>query len=431
MSTQKGTHLDVRFSRVVDGDTIRVFLPGQDRDESLRILALDTEESHAGGSKPVTPWGREAKTRAEEFFQGVETVTIEFPGNEDLATCLRKYRGNFGRLLVYVYRGDEDFQETMIREGYSPYFVKYGNAEFAEHHQRYQQAEREAQSQHIGVWDQIAVNGSEMRNYAALGTWWLLRASIIDEYRKRKAQGANVLNTRLDYAELKAKAEAGEEATVFTELRSITRVGGSSGLIGIGSNEQPFSLFIPDMDSDEGQAIVNLLETRYISSGEDHPRRSYAYVTGALSTFRDRPQMVLTSVTQITDGIARPEPPGGDGPSGEQPPEGPPVPVVRIASLLPNPAGDDRGNERVTLRNSGTGAANLQGWFLRDRADNRVDLDGILEAGQDLEIVLEPGQMPLNNRGDDVELVDPDGTVQHAVSYTAADVVSGQPIEFS
>ena len=123
----KGTHLKVKFNRVVDGDTIRVFLPGDEKDESLRILALDTEESHAGGGKPVTPWGKAAKLRAERFFEDADEVVIEFPGNEDLASCLMKYRGNFGRLLVYVYRDGVDFQENMIREGYSPYFMKYGN----------------------------------------------------------------------------------------------------------------------------------------------------------------------------------------------------------------------------------------------------------------------------------------------------------------
>ena len=51
----QGTTVEATVSRVVDGDTIRVFLPRQSDDESLRILALDTEESRASGSKPVTP----------------------------------------------------------------------------------------------------------------------------------------------------------------------------------------------------------------------------------------------------------------------------------------------------------------------------------------------------------------------------------------
>jgi len=48
-----------------------------------------------------------------------------------------------------------DFQEVMIREGYSPYFMKYGNAELEDFHKKYQLAEREAQTETLGVWDQI------------------------------------------------------------------------------------------------------------------------------------------------------------------------------------------------------------------------------------------------------------------------------------
>lgn len=296
-----GTTINARVSRVVDGDTIRVVFPGQEEDESLRLLSLDTEESFVGGSKPVTPFGRKAKERAEAFFQPDDQVTLEFPGHEDVDTCLRRYRGNFGRLLVFVHKAGVDFQETMIREGFSPYFVKYGNAPFADHHRRYQQAEREAQGKHIGVWDQINVNGSEIRNYAALGTWWKLRASIIDEYRRIKPEHADLFDSRLDFDTIVEKANAGAGAIVFSELRSMQRVGQQSALIRIGSVRQPFSLFLPDVESDLGQEVVQLLASRYLPGDADHPRRSYAYVTGELTMFRDNPEIVVASASQITD----------------------------------------------------------------------------------------------------------------------------------
>ena len=297
------TTITAKVSRVVDGDTIRVFLPNSDKDESIRILALDTEESNAGGSKPVTPWGKEAKLRAEAFFSPDDEVELAFPGSEEYEVCLKKYRGNYGRLLVFVMKNGVDFQEVMIREGYSPYFMKYGNAELEDLHRKYQLAEREAQTETLGVWDQIEVNGSEIRNYAALGTWWKLRAEVIDRYRVAKQSSDNLFNTRLDYDTLVSLAEEEKEATVFTELRSIKRVGARSALILIGSEEQPFSLFLPDVESDEGQGIVKLLETRYISGDATHPRRSYAYVNGTLSLYNDRPQIVVRDTDQITDEV--------------------------------------------------------------------------------------------------------------------------------
>ena len=166
-----GTRTEVPFVRVVDGDTIKVTTP--DGTENLRILALDTEESSASSGKPETPHGHAAKAEAERFFSGVSTVTIEFPGTEAVSECFERYRGNFGRPLVYVYKrqGDAlvDFQEHQIGAGFSPYFVKYGRAVFAELDAKYTEAERRAQREHLGIWDQVAANGSEINNYALLG----------------------------------------------------------------------------------------------------------------------------------------------------------------------------------------------------------------------------------------------------------------------
>lgn len=109
-----------------------------------------------------------------------------------------------------------------------------------------------------------------------------------------------MLNSRLDYLAIRNKAETEESAIVFTELRSI-RLIFSDTIIGIGSRTQLSNLFIPDIISPEGQAVLNLLENRYISDGEIRPRRSYAYIQGKLSLFRDNPQIIVTDPEQITD----------------------------------------------------------------------------------------------------------------------------------
>ena len=49
------------------------------------------------------------------------------------------------------------------------------------------------------------------------------------------------------------------------------------------------------------------MENRYISSGENHHRRSYAYVTGSLELYQGNPNfppivdLKVTSVDQIKD----------------------------------------------------------------------------------------------------------------------------------
>lgn len=88
MNTFSGTHVEVPLLEVIDGDTIKVELPG-DAIENIRILCLDTEEKPgSGGSKPKTPWGQKAIERAETFFAGAETVTLEFPGTESITHYL-------------------------------------------------------------------------------------------------------------------------------------------------------------------------------------------------------------------------------------------------------------------------------------------------------------------------------------------------------
>lgn len=297
-----GTRVTATSVRVVDGDTLRVEVNGAE--ESLRLLGLDTEETHSGGTKPVTPWGRAAKEEARRLIAEGDEVTLEFPGDESPEVCWKKYRGNYGRPLVHVFLSDgTDYQEYMIREGFSPYFVKYGYAVFAELHERYIEAEREAQIARRGVWDQLSVNGTEVRNYARLGVWWHLRAQLIDRYRRFREEhpDALLLNTRNDYERLVELADEEADATIFTELRDARRVGGIHAVIGIGAHYQPFEIFIPQVDQPNQQKVMNLLAERYLPSDLEHPRRSYAYVSGSLHVYRGTPQMTVTREIQITD----------------------------------------------------------------------------------------------------------------------------------
>jgi micrococcal nuclease len=295
---------------VVDGDTIKVRFPEASDDDSdvvnLRILALDTEESRAGGNKPKTPWGVEAKEHAVEFVPADSTVTIEFPGTEPLDECLRRYRDNYGRLLVYVHTAEEDFQEHMIRRGYSPYFTKYGYAAFPDHHARYVEAERRAQAENLGVWNQLEVNGAEMRDYDRLSSWWTLRGEVVESFRA-VAEDGSVLDSRMDYDELAARV--GERVTVFTELASVDRVGPDHVVVRIGSRTQPFKLFLPNaLATEDGQQILSLLSKRYVAASDgvsvERPNRSYAFVTGEVVLYppeTGEPEIVVTSVEQVAD----------------------------------------------------------------------------------------------------------------------------------
>ncbi|WP_447598240.1 thermonuclease family protein [Nitrospira sp. Nam80] len=292
-----GTAITATVVRAIDGDTVRLTSGG--REESVRLLALDTEESNLGSNKPVTPWGHKAKEAAQQMFPIGATVTLEFPGSEPVEECWEKHRDNYGRLLGYLHKDGLDVQEHMIHEGYSPYFMKYGYADFPAYHDRYTAAERKSQTAHRGMWDQFTVNGYEARNYAVLGVWWQLRADAIDDYRSAKLSNPDLLDSRRDYRQLLELAKSETEATVFTELREY-RMAGRHIVVTIGSFQQPFQVFIPN-GVETGQDILRLLDNRYIAAGETHPRRGYAFVRGPLKLYQGKPEMIVTSPTQIAD----------------------------------------------------------------------------------------------------------------------------------
>jgi hypothetical protein len=114
---------------------------------------------------------------------------------------------------------------------------------------------------------------------------------------------------------------------------------------------------------------------------------------------------------------------GGDG-GGETPIIG-----VRIASLLPNPEGEDQGKESVTLANQGSVLIDLSGWKLRDRAGGEAALSGQLAAGASTTVIL-PRSLALSNSGDEVALIGAAGIERHRVSYTREQVSPGEEVRF-
>jgi micrococcal nuclease len=313
-----GQEVAVTVERVVDGDTVRVIAEG--RSLSLRIQNLDTEESQPSSPKPVTPWGIAASDYVKALLPAGTPVTLRLQGEAPLfgpeGEVSIEHLDNFERLLGLLFLDRDvadggpptrDFQELMIRQGYSPYFVKYGRLPFDDLDDVCTAAERLAQAEHVGVWNQALVNGAASpeaaaRDYPRLVVWWALRAALIDRFRAARAAlpPGRLLDSWLDYVELGALAAAGATATVFLELRSIAAAG-RHAVVDTGSRAQPFKLFIPEADAETSARVLTLLANRYVSDSEDHPRRNYAYVTGPLQLFRGAPELLVTELAQIAD----------------------------------------------------------------------------------------------------------------------------------
>lgn len=296
-----GTTLEqLKLIKVVDGDTVKVEIDG--KTESIRIACLDTEESYAGGGKPVTPAGRLATAWAKAYFgadekgapQSEVRVDLEFDTNDPVAVSLRKHRDNYGRLLGYIYKDGDPYVLRAVREGWSPYFVKYGRSRL--YHAALMEAEAEAQARRLAIWDPATNAGGERRDYTTLIPWWHLRDAVVQDYRRYGIE-AGVKSVRLDYDEITEAAREGSRLTILCDLQQgINRWTGGGALIYAGSPEHKFNLWIPDRDTPAAQEILSLIELRYAGQG-----RGYVYVTGEAALYRNRPQIVLTDRKQLSD----------------------------------------------------------------------------------------------------------------------------------
>lgn len=292
--------------KVIDGDTIKLIL--DDKEESIRFACLDAEESQHGSDKPVTNAGILASKWAKEYFgtntkgipSGDVRVDIEFDTNDPMQVCLRKHRDNYGRLLCYVYKAgvQENSNLRIVKEGWSPYFVKYGRSRL--YHVPFMEAESQAQALGVAIWNTATNAGGNKRDYSALVPWWHLRDGIVQDYRLLGIQ-AGALSVRTDYDAIVEAAKAGNQLTVLCDLQSgINAWTGGGALIYAGSIFQKFNLWIPNRDSPEAQTVLRLIENRYGGQG-----RNYVYVSGEASMYpanaQGKPQIVITDVEQLKD----------------------------------------------------------------------------------------------------------------------------------
>lgn len=121
---------------VADGDTITVEIGG--KKETVRLIGVDTPET-VHPSKPVEPYGPEASAYTKRRLSG-QQVRLEFDVEE---------RDHYGRLLAYVWLGDELFNATMVKDGYAQVLTVPPNVKYAD---RFVALQREARENDRGLW---------------------------------------------------------------------------------------------------------------------------------------------------------------------------------------------------------------------------------------------------------------------------------------
>ena len=137
---EESTPSEATVVRAVDGDTIEVRIDGTEED--VRYIGVDTPES----VKPDTPVQCYALP-ASHFNEGLvegETVRLDFDAER---------RDVYGRLLAYVYVGDEFVNAELVRRGYARTLTIPPNTRYADLFDRLQ---REAADAHRGLWKECA-----------------------------------------------------------------------------------------------------------------------------------------------------------------------------------------------------------------------------------------------------------------------------------
>lgn len=141
-----GTLLKVR-----DGDTVEVRY--HDLQLAVRLKNIDTAESAHPDAKRNTALGAETSRWAKDYLAGVR-VRVEFARKD-----WRIEEDHHGRALGFLWLDrdpvgpgpeDELYNETVIRQGYSPYVTTYGTG--GPYHGRFSAAEAEARTAKRGIW---------------------------------------------------------------------------------------------------------------------------------------------------------------------------------------------------------------------------------------------------------------------------------------
>lgn len=134
-------YLEAKVTEIVDGDTIKVNLDGEE--ETLRLLLVDTPETKHP-DKPVQPFGPEATEFAEETLSG-KTVQLEYDGPK---------RDKYDRLLVYIWVDGTMFNQMLLENGLARLAYVYDPP--YKHYQEYMKAQNRAKDKKLGIW---SING--------------------------------------------------------------------------------------------------------------------------------------------------------------------------------------------------------------------------------------------------------------------------------
>lgn len=123
--------------RVIDGDTFKIDYNG--KEESVRLIGVDTPESVHPDKTKNTEFGKEVSEYSKSQIEGKE-VRLEFDVQQ---------RDKYGRILAYVYIGDTFYNAELINKGYAQVMTIAPNVAQSD---LFVKLQKEARENKVGMW---------------------------------------------------------------------------------------------------------------------------------------------------------------------------------------------------------------------------------------------------------------------------------------
>lgn len=292
-----------KITKVTDGDTFKF----EGLDKSARLLGIDTEETfktedaeqktneiaaywekfyleQKGDSKfPVktdSPLGFESWKWAEIFFTGVDSVRLEKEGDDRTVDI-------FGRYLVYLiaYKNGQEINYNVecVKQGYSPYFNKYGNS--LRFHSEFVEAQNYAKENKLGIWDP---EKKHYPDYEERLIWWNKRAAQLESYERKYSGNEDYFNIagEKDFARL--QENVGKEITVFGNIGDVL------------TKKNPVILKIPHDKKNSFDIVVFEKDLNILNEIDiEVTKNYYAFFRGILEMYNGDYQIVLKDKAQV------------------------------------------------------------------------------------------------------------------------------------
>ena len=113
---------------------------------------MNTPESVHPDKKQNIPMGKVASKHTQKKLTG-KYVKLEFE--------IDRLRGNYGRLLAYVFVDGQNLNLDLVRQGLSPYYIKYGKSQ--KYNSEFRSAEKKARKEKLNIWGDLELTKKYLR----------------------------------------------------------------------------------------------------------------------------------------------------------------------------------------------------------------------------------------------------------------------------